>query len=202
MSGPCACFTSMYIQNMLVVHAFVVIWRFVYTFCRPSLASYGMCYFLASHSLKLTPFGAGLLLGRGLFILQPTLLLFSTVFMFPTVPLCYSYFGVIRPKPAGPLWACCLRAPVSHFPFGHPWPIYFSWAFLALFLTLHSYGLLLTPLGFPGLIILSLILGTRRLAINTLLSLLALLRACCCPFSLFYITYCPWVCHFSLFKLF
>ena len=70
--------------------------------------------------------------------------------MFPTVPLCYSCYNVIWPKPVGPLWACCLffsqwlniviwafwlhylQAPMSHFPFGHPWPIYFPWASLAL----------------------------------------------------------------------
>ena len=59
-------------------------------------------------------------------------------------------------------------------------------------------GFLLTPLGFPCPITLSLILGAHGLAINPLLSLFALLRACCGPFSLFYITYCPWICHFSL----
>ena len=93
----------------------------------------------------------------------------------------------------------CLRALVFHlFPLGHPWPIYFPWAFLALFLTLHSHVLLLTPLGFLGPITLSLILGAHGLAINPLLSLLALLWAYYDSFSLFYITYCPWVCHFSL----
>ena len=95
-------------------------------------------------------------------------------------------------------WLHCLRAPVFYFPFGHPWPIYFSWAFLALFLTLHSHEFLLTLLGFPCLITLSLILGVHGLVINPLFSLLTLLRACCGPLSLFYITYCPWVCHFSL----
>ena len=95
-----------------------------------------------------------------------------------------------------------LRAPVSHlFPHGHPWLICFPWASLALFLTLHSHELLLTPLSFLNPITLSFILGAYGLAINPLLSLLALLRACCGPFSLFYITYCPWVCYFSLFKL-
>ena len=85
-----------------------------------------------------------------------------------------------------------LQAPVSHlFPLGHPWPICFPWASLALFLTLHSHRLLLTPLGFSALITLSFILEVHGLAINPLLSLLALLRVYCGPFSLFYITYCP-----------
>ena len=61
-------------------------------------------------------------------------------------------------------------------------PFISFWASLALFLTLRSYGLLLTPLGFPNPITLSFILGAHGLAINPLLSLLALFRACCGPF--------------------
>ena len=95
-----------------------------------------------------------------------------------------------------------LRALMSHlFPLGHLWPIFFFWASLALFLTLCFHGLLLTPLGSPGPIILFFILGAHGLAINPLLSLVTLLWACYGPFSLFYITYCPWVCYFSLFGL-
>ena len=88
---------------------------------------------------------------------------------------------------------------MSHlFSFGCPWPICFPWASLTLFLTLHSHGLLLGFLGFPGPITLSLILGAYGLAINPLLSLLTLLWTCCGPFSLFHIIYCPWFA-FSLF---
>jgi len=44
-----------------------------------------------------------------------------------------------------------LQVPVSYlFLLGHPWLIYFPWASLAFFLTLHSHGLLLTPLYFPA----------------------------------------------------
>ena len=71
---------------------------------------------------------------------------------------------------------------------GHPRP----------FLILHPHRLLLTPLGFPNPITLSFILGAHGLAINPLLSLLALLRAYCGLFLLYYITYCLWVCYFSL----
>ena len=78
-------------------------------------------------------------------------------------------------------------------------PIYFFLGILGpFFLVLCSHGFLLTLLGFPNPITLSFILGTHRLSINSLLSLLALVRTCCGPFSLFYITYCPWVCYFSL----
>ena len=86
---------------------------------------------------------------------------------------------------------------MSHlFSFGCPWPICFPWASLALFLILHSHGLLLGFLGFPGPITLSLILGAHGLAINPLLSLLTLLWAYRGPFSLFHIIYCPWFAFF------
>ena len=65
---------------------------------------------------------------------------------------------------------------------GHPWPF---------FLILCSHGLLLTPLGFSGLITLSFIFWAYGFSINPLLSLLALLWACRGPFSLFYIICCP-----------
>ena len=88
---------------------------------------------------------------------------------------------------------------MSHlFSIGRPWPICFPWVLLALFLTLYSHGLLLSSLGFPSLIALSFILGAYGLVINPLLFLLLLLWACCGPFSLFYIIYCP-LFAFSLF---
>ena len=43
-------------------------------------------------------------------------------------------------------WLLCLIC----FPLGVPGPIFFPWASSALFLTLHSHGLLLSSLGFPG----------------------------------------------------
>ena len=61
------------------------------------------------------------------------------------------------------------------------------------------HGLLLNSLGFLDPIILFLILRVHGLAINPLLSLLSLLRACRGPFSLFHIIYCPWFA-FSLFS--
>ena len=122
MYGPCACLTYMYIRNLPAAHASAVVWRLVYTSCRPSLASYGVNHFLASYSLKPAPFGAGLLLGSGLFLIRPTLLFSFTVFMCPAVLLCHSCRGVIWPKPAGPLWACCLFFP--------QWLSIVIWAFL------------------------------------------------------------------------
>ena len=109
--GPCSCFTSMYIRNLPATHTSAVVWRLVCTSCHPSLASYGVNHFLASHSLKLAPFEARLLLGRGLFLLRPTLLFFSAIFVCPTVLLYHSSCGVIWPKPAGFIWASCLFFP-------------------------------------------------------------------------------------------
>ena len=47
------------------------------------------------------------------------------------------------------LFLHCLRAPVSHFPLGHPWPICFPWACSAFFLILLSHGPLLTLFRLP-----------------------------------------------------
>ena len=214
MSGPCTCFTSMYVQILPVAHAFAVIWMFVCTVCRPSLTSYGVSYF------SNFPFFYGVLhLWAGLYpmvgfsLFQPTLLILSAVLLFLLPFLLWCCLTLAYWASLGLLLILlsmiqyghlgfalhCLWVLLSHlFPSGHPWPIYFFWASLALFLTLCSYGFLLTPLGFLSPITLSFILGAYGLAINPLLSLLALLRACCGPFSLFYITFCPWVCHFSL----
>ena len=104
------------------------------------------------------------------------------------------YFGLLY------YIACGLLYPIYFFlgilgPFAfleHPWPF---------FLILCSHGLLLTSLGFTSPITVSFILGVHGLSINPLLSLLALLRACCDTFSLFYITFCLWVCYFSLSRL-
>ena len=124
--------------------------------------------------------------------------------LFVSILLCL--FGpAVYSSPNGPVWPLVLllhhwRAPVSNlFSLGRPGPVCFPWASSALFLTLHSYGLLLNFLDFPGLITLSLILGVHRFAINPLLSLLSLLWACRSPFSLFHIIYCPWFA-FSLFS--
>ena len=129
------------------------------------------------------------------------------------IPLYYSCCEVVCLNLVGPtvysfpnglVWPLVLllhywRAPVSHlFSLGRPEPVCFPWASSALFLTLHSHGLLLNSLGFPSLITLSLILGVHGFAINPLLSLLSLLWACHGPFSLFHIIYYPWIA-FSLF---
>ena len=91
------------------------------------------------------------------------------------------------------------RAPVSHlFSLGRLGPVCSPWATSTLFLTLHSYGLLLNSLGFPDPITLSLILGVHGFVINLFLSLLSLLWVCRGSFSLFHIIYCPWFA-FSLF---
>ena len=127
-------------------------------------------------------FDCGLFLLRSTLLFQPTILLpFLAVILFD--PSLLGFFGPATCSFLNDsVWSLGfllhhLRAPVSYlFLLGHPWPIYFPWASLALFLTLHSHGLLLTLLSFPGPITLSLILGDHELAINSLLSLLALLQ--------------------------
>ena len=69
------------------------------------------------------------------------------------------YFGLF--------YYIALWALLSHlFLLGHPWPICFLWASLALLLTLHSHGLLLTSLDFPGPIILFSSLGFMGLPLT------------------------------------
>ena len=184
-------------------------WKLVCTSCRPSLASYGVIHFLASHSLKHALF-------RGW--------VFTWLWAFPPSAYSLAIFCSLcescRTALSFLLWRYLTQAcwasldlllilpsltQYSHLGFlvtlGVLSPFTFLGPLLALFLTLHSHELLLTPLGFLDPITLSFILRAHGLSINPLLSLLSLLWACCGPFSLFYITYCPWVCFFSLFGL-
>ena len=114
-----ACAWFMCVQNLPVVFAMVL--SLFCTFCRPFLTSYGMSYFLIPHSLWSTPFRGWALLDYRPFFLRPTLLLLSAILLsFPVVPSCHSYYDVIWPQPAGPLWACCL--------FFSQWLNMFVWA--------------------------------------------------------------------------
>ena len=93
-SGPCACSTSVCVQNLPAT--FVVVQRLLCTFYRPSLTSYGMSYFLIPHSLWPTPFRGWALFDCGLFFIQPTFLLISAVLLpFPAIPFYHSYCDVI-----------------------------------------------------------------------------------------------------------
>ena len=145
MSGPCACFTSMYVQNLPTAHAFVVAWRLVYTSCYPSLTFYGVSCFLI-FLYGLLPLWGWALFDCGFFFLQPTLLRLSVVLHFllhySAIPIVMlfepSLLGLFESATYSSLndlvWSLGfllhgLRAPASHlFPFGCPWPIYFPWA--------------------------------------------------------------------------
>ena len=85
---------------------------------------------------------------------------------------------------------------------GHPWLICFLWASSSLLLTLYSHGLLLTSLDFPGPITSFSFLGFMGLPLILYFLCLHCFWACSGPSSLFYIIYCPWVCYFSLLRLF
>ena len=78
----------------------------------------------------------------------------------------------------------------SFVPFGLLCPICFPFALPWAFTNF---------IGLPRPNYLILILGAHGLAINPLLSLFSLLWACCSPFLLFHIIYCPWFA-FSLFS--
>ena len=150
MFGPFACFTSVYIQNLPTAHAFAAAWGFFCTFCRLSLTSYGVSYFLIPHSLWLAPFGAGLgfaWLWAFLLSVHSFALFYS--FAFPVALFCHSCYVVIWPKLARLLWAYCLffsqwlsmviglfvtllAGSCVSFSFRHPLPIYFPWASLTL----------------------------------------------------------------------
>ena len=89
---------------------------------------------------------------------------------------------------------------MSLFFLGHPWPICLPWASLALLLTLYSYGLLLTSLGFSGLT------SYSSFGFMGLLSIpYSLCLHCFGPATahsyFFHITHCSWVCY-SLFLSF
>ena len=142
----------------------------------------------------------------GFAFLQPILFscyhLLSYHSIIPTVKLFASillgFFGpAVYSSPNGPVRQLVLllyhwRAPVSHlFSLRYLGLVCFPWASSTIFLTLHSYELLLNYLGFPGPITLSLILGVHGFAINPLLYLLSLFWACRSTFSLFHIIYCP-----------
>ena len=198
-SKPCTCLSSMYVQNLLAVHAFAVVglhslpFVFDYFLVFPFL--YGFLYS-----------GAGPCLAVGFAVLQPTLFL-ATLSCHTTLSFllrsCFAsiWLGLFGPaiysSPNGLARPLILLlhhrwAPVSHlFSFGRLEPICFLWVSSALFLTLHCHGLILNSFCFPGPITLFLILGVHGLAINPLLSLLSLLWACRGSFSLFHIIYCP-----------
>ena len=81
MSRPCACSTSVYVQNLPTAYALAVVWRLVCTFCRPSLTSYNVsCLLIFLYGLL--PLWGLALFDSGFFFLQPTLLLLSAVLHF------------------------------------------------------------------------------------------------------------------------
>ena len=204
-SRPCACLSSMYVQNLPATHVSVV----VGLHSLPSVLD----YFLVSLSFYGLPYSRlGLAWRWALLFLQPTLfpatischttLSFLLRSCFTSIWLCL--FGLaVHSSPNGPARLLVLLlphwwAPVSHlFSLGCLEPICFPWASSALFLTLHYHGLLLNSLGFPGPITLFLILGVHGLTIDPLLFLFSLLWAGRGPFSLFHIINCPY-CFFSL----
>ena len=81
------------------------------------------------------------------------------------------------------------------FSLGHPWPICLSWTSSALLLTLHSYELLLTSLGFPGLITSYSSLGFMGLPSIPYSLCLHCFRPAAAHSYFFHIIHYPWVCY-------
>ena len=108
-------------------------------------------YFLISHPFMACSLWGWALFDYGLSFIQPVLVLFFAVLYFlpyhSVIPAVMSYdpslLGFFGPTACSSLndsvWLLgfllhYLRAPVSYlFPLGHPWPICFPWASLALF---------------------------------------------------------------------
>ena len=170
----------MYVQNLPAAHAFTV----VGLHSLPSVFD----YFSDSPFLYSLPYlRTGSCLTVGFAFLQPTLFSYYHLMPYHSIISTAKLFALIllnRFKPAvysspdGPVRPLVLllhhwQATVSHlFSLRRPEPICFPQASSALFLTLHSHGLLLNSFGFSDPITLSLILRIHGLAINPLLSLL------------------------------
>ena len=93
----------------------------------------------------------------------------------------YSFLnGLTRPWAFFPMGSC---VPFSH---GHPWPICLPWVSSAPFTNFVFSWAFTDFIGLPRLNYFILILGVYGLAINPLLSLLALFRACRGLFLLFF----------------
>ena len=122
-----------------------------------------------------------LLLGIGPYLLMDLIFLWPTSWFpsFPAILFCYSccndliLLGFFRPAVYSfPQWPSMATSFFFTYgllcPFclslGHPWPICFLWASLALLLILHSHGLLLISLGFPSPITLFSSLGFMSLS--------------------------------------
>ena len=131
---------------------------------------------------------AGPCLVMGFPFLSPFFAHSAILLPFSALPFCCSCRGIIWPVPLGlygsvaysspndSMWSlvsnsCHFGLFFAHFiAYGFFCPIYFPWTSSAQFLVLHTNGLSLTPLGFPGPIALFLILGAHGLPTNPLLS--------------------------------
>ena len=170
--GPCACLPSMCVQNLPAGRSLAVVWRLTCIVCRPFLLTFYVSCFLISRSHE----ELGFIWYWVLHFFWPISWLpsFPAILLFHSCcndsimlglfrPAVYSFpqwFGMTIGFPTyGLLCPFCL-------PLGHSWLICFLWAFLALLLTPHSYGLLLTLLGFPSPITLFSSLGFMSLPLT------------------------------------
>ena len=149
-------------------------------------------------------FVIGLYTSFGPFLDGPNFLSYYSAVMTQS---CWASLGLpFTLSPSGLIWPLVFLLMGSCVPFvfslRHPWLICFIWASSSLLLTLHSYRLLLTSLGFPDPITSFSSLGFMSFPLTPYFLCLHYFWACSGPFSLFYIIYCQWVCYFSLSGLF
>ena len=158
MSGSCACFTFVYVQNLPIIHVFAMAKWLVCTSYHPSLTSYGMsCLLIFLYGLL--PLWGWALFDCGFFFLQPTILLISAILHF----LLWCYLIQACLASSGLLLILLLITQYDHWSFYYMAcrllrPIYFlldvldPFTFLGHpqpFLILRPHRFLLTPFGLP-----------------------------------------------------
>ena len=151
--GPCMCLPSICVKNLSVAHCSPWSGGMPAQFAVRFLTFYVSCFWFP------TP-----IRGWALHFFRPIFWLPS----FPAISLCHLccndsiLLGLFRLAVYSFLQWLNMTIGFSTYgllcPFcfslGHPWPICFLWASLTLLLILHSHGILLTSLDFPGPIIL------------------------------------------------
>ena len=155
-SGPCACLPSMYIQKSAYcslirrgleacLHSLpFVLWPFMW-----------VAFWFPAPLKGWYLFITGLYTSFGPFLDCPHFLPYYSVISAIMTQSCWASLGLpFTLSPSTLKWPLVFLLMGSCVPFvfslGHPWPVCFLWTSSSILLTLHSHGLLLTSLDFPG----------------------------------------------------
>ena len=190
-SGPCACLPSMYVQKS----ACCSLVRRGLEACQHSLSFVLWPFMWAAFWFPTPPRGwylfiTGLYTSFGPFLDCPHFLPYYSVIPVGMAQFCWASLGPpFTLSPSGLTWSLVFLLMGSCVPFafslGHPWLVCFLWASSSLLLTLYSYGLLLTSLGFLGPITSFSSLGFMGLPLIPYFLCLHYFWAYSGPFSLF-----------------